>query len=40
MCRGDWKGSQSWCWIRARNACKLFFMKMQELQQGWKIAWK
>ena len=25
MCRGDWKGSQSWCWIRARNTCKLCF---------------
>ena len=21
-CRGDWKESQSWCWIGTRNTCK------------------
>ena len=25
MCRGGWKRFQSWCWIGARNTCKLFF---------------
>ena len=25
MCRGDWKGSQSWCWIGARNTFKRLF---------------
>ena len=24
-CRGDWKESQLWCWIRTQNTCKLFF---------------
>ena len=24
MCRGDWKGSQSRCWLGVQNTCKLF----------------
>ena len=23
-CRGDWRESQSWCWIGTQNTCKLF----------------
>ena len=34
-CRGDWKESQSCCWIRTRNTCKLFFMEMLDLKCAW-----
>ena len=26
-CRGDWKESQSWCWIGTQNICKLFIYR-------------
>ena len=25
LCKGDWKNSQSWCWIGTPDTCKLFF---------------